>query len=283
LQTGVTGNALDFSFQSYSDIPRVLEDFSASCAGAATINPENCPLAAASAQSNDSANDILNRIYYIFSNLSSQPFVLNPDPNGTIYTFESSATDIVAHLAIPSLWNFVAQRLLDMETAIHANSNQFSRRPVPLNFSSFNRRDLFSNNFVPQAVGCLDANYSDISTPNQFLEYLSQNLNQNALIGFQGIQAATCLNWPNLGSHDVQAYRASFPSSLKTPILIIAEVDDPLNAYSGVLATFDYIGAHNTRLLTHDGIGHGWYLSPNNCTLNGIKEFYRNGEVRSNI
>lgn len=99
-------------------------------------------------------------------------------------------------------------------------------------------------------------------------------MDQNPLIGLQGIQAAACLNWPNLTEY---VQHVAFPT-LKTPILIIAE-EDPLNAYGGILATYNYLGIDNAILLTHDGIGHGWNLSPNNCTLNAIKELYRDGQT----
>ena len=155
-----------------------------------------------------------------------------------------------------------------------------TRRSDPLDFSSFDQQNPFSgsyNNLVWQAVICLDNNFTNISDTDDFVQYLSEQVAQNAVIAFQGLQSATCLKWPNLSSYDVQAYRNAFPLNLKNPVTIIADAHDPSVAYNGVLATYEYMGAENARILIHEALGDRWYAYPNNCTLNAIKDYYQNG------
>src|SRR5438045_455477 len=115
---GVNGNALDFSFNSYKEIPRILSDFAAFCVTAAKINKRYCPLASASLESSDGPADLIRRIKNITSNLITQiAFVdkSNDNNHNDIFTFSRLATTTRTSLMTPKQWPSFAKFLLDAE------------------------------------------------------------------------------------------------------------------------------------------------------------------------
>lgn len=83
---GITGNILDHFCESQMDITHILEQFTQQCVAAATIALKNCLLTAASLKTAKPANDVLNRMYEVVSNLKLKS-LHNSDINVT-YTFE---------------------------------------------------------------------------------------------------------------------------------------------------------------------------------------------------
>ena len=65
---GISGNALDFYYNSQDQIPRMLNEFASFCVEAAVIDPNFCPLASASMKSKNPASDLVARINDIIGN-----------------------------------------------------------------------------------------------------------------------------------------------------------------------------------------------------------------------
>src|SRR5213078_3991213 len=76
---------------------------------------------------------------------------------------------------------------------------------------------------------------------------------------------------------DVEQFRGSFPSTLKSKILVIGGTNDPVTPYHGALATYKFIGETNARFLVHDAFGHCTISSPNVCTTSAIHAFLTTG------
>ena len=80
---GFTGNALDYSYEIYSNTFDVLYQFAGYCAAAAEIDSKYCPLASASMKSIDPTDDIFNRINNIFSTLATTTSIYSSKTNTT--------------------------------------------------------------------------------------------------------------------------------------------------------------------------------------------------------
>ena len=246
---------------------------------AAHLDLKSCPLALSSMKAANPAHDVLQRINYVLSNLTLQSFY-DQDNNQT-YTFDSTIS-MVSRLSFPNTWNLLAQELLDIETVIHTSLHR--RSETNLSFSSFDASNPLSgiyNPFVYPAILCLDTSYANIRDPETFVEYVSNQIAENSLVGYQGVEAAWCLSWPNLTTYNIEKYTAPF-TQLHNKILIIAETNNPGTFYNGVLATYEYIGEDNANLLVHDAFGYGVISDPNKCTLNAIKTYYKNGTTLEN-
>ena len=67
---GTTANALELSYSSRDQIPRILEGFASYCVAAATVDPKYCPLAAESMKFKDPVSDVIGRVRRIIANLT---------------------------------------------------------------------------------------------------------------------------------------------------------------------------------------------------------------------
>jgi hypothetical protein len=284
---GIEGNALDYYYTSNLNIPSVLFQFASQCVMAATVNPKACVLASGSMNARDPAEDILNRIWYISGNLSLRSYPTPKfDPGfslGPTYTFLNFKELLPNQLNAPHDWDYFAQFLLDIETEIRlANSLQNSKRSDESNLTraSLNQGGFNGpfNSLVYPAVFCLDSNFNDISNEETFIQYLSTQIAQNALIGSLGTDASMCLGWPNLTSYNVEQFRTNITAPLKNKALVIGETNSPFFGYSSALATYEYLGPENANFLVHDAFGTSIFFDPNNCTLNAIKEYYATGK-----
>ena len=112
---GITSNVLEYSYYTWSGIPRILGLYASACVAAAQIDPKSCPLAAASMKATDTAQDVLDRINRVVGNLTNKSFY-DSHTNET-YSF-IDALSVVYALYTATYWNEGAQDLLDIETVI---------------------------------------------------------------------------------------------------------------------------------------------------------------------
>ena len=272
---GITGNALDYTYQSFSELPRILQEYATMCVDAANMNSEYCPFA-----NGDSASDVVKRINNIITSLSQNAGYINAQPNGSPRTFTLSS---FLNNASYTFWNpgsipAFAEPLLEAEESI---SSHITKRSLPnLNFSNQAIGDSLAgatNPFAGDARSCIDNSFELINTSTDFINYLSDQLAQNPLIAFNGLGDATCLNWPNLTTSDVQRYRQPFPGEIKNKLLVIGVTGDPACSFAGAVATFEYVGMNNSAFLIHDAYGYGTVSQANNCSKAVLKEYFVNG------
>ena len=192
----------------------------------------------------------------------------------------------------------MAHFLLNLENLIKLDSPT-ETGPLPssaatVKFESFSNTNLSRSSYraygdpfnafnwpLNWAVTCTTSSLINIETENAFVEYISHQIAQNPIIGYPGMMTANCLGWPNLTAHNVEKYRSPFPKSTKNKILIIAETGNAWNSYSGVLSTYEYVGAENANLLVHNAFGYGIFSDPNRCTYDAVRGFFVNGEKDS--
>src|SRR5271154_1474861 len=275
---GITGNALDYVYQGGNQLPRILQEFATMCIDAANMNSKYCPFA-----KGDSTSDVVQRIDNIITSLSQNPGYVNAQEKSgdgtpqifTLSDFENNASSAFWNPgSIPAFTEY----LVDAEESI---SSHITKRSLPnLNFSDQATGDSiagFINPFARPARFCVDSSFQLIEDPTDFLNYLSDQLAQNPLIGIGGLSAAVCTNWPNLSAHDVERYRQPFPGETKNKLLIIGVTGDPSCSFPGALATFEYIGTNNSAFLIHDAYGYGTVSQPNNCSTAAVKAYFVNG------
>lgn len=291
LYMGITGNILDASFNAGLDISKIITQFASSCVAAG----QHCPLASASQSTSNPTTDIVKRINSIVSALLQQSYVT---ATGELFNTKFFTDGIVPSLATPQNWTHLATQLVNLENAIKSRStaslgetNPGDHSPlIPssdetntnLTFASYNAfGDPFeANNMVQKiAVTCSTSNFTNVQTTAELLSSLSKQISQNPVIAFTGLSDAVCLNWTNLTTHNVEQMSPPFPPSVQNKMLIIAETNNPINSYEGVLSTYQYVGTNNAHVLIHDALGQTIDLNPNDCTYNAIKALYLNGKI----
>jgi hypothetical protein len=285
---GIEGNALDYHYDRSTNMPHILYAFTAQCADAGTANPKFCPFASASLQSPDPRKDILNRINYIIGNLTQKSYSVSTTwwANGT-YTFSDFVLSLPSLLSSTSSWCMAAKMLLQLETVIQQTNTPpshrtFKRSEVTTNdslaFSSFNRDSLISGSnsiFAYPAVFCLDSNFNNIGSVDEFVQYISTQIDENPIIGYSDVNVAMCLAWPNLTAYDIERYRSPSPAILNNKLLVIGRVYGVEFSYSGALATYEYLGPDNANFITNAGYGD----DPNDCIDEAIKGYFVEGEL----
>lgn len=289
--TSPTSNILDYSYNSHSEIPRILGDFANHCVQAAQQDVKYCPLANNSMNATNPGADVLNRMNNVIGNLTMRSYK-DTKSNSTI-TMMSIAGIIRSGLMDPDYFPSLAQYFLDAETLIHNNqptNNVDESQLVPdptdpgtdanITTSGWNDKDPLtggSNSFVFPAVTCLDMSMNGINSTELFVDYVSNQMQNNTLVAYEGVSFASCLSWPNLSSFDVERITSPFPARLKNKILVIGVTDDPVTPYHGAQETYQAIGSDNANFLVHDGFGHCSVSDPNNCTWNALINYFVNG------
>jgi hypothetical protein len=280
---GVTGNALDFSYEMSLNIPRMIALFADSCVAAAQIDPKYCPFASASLKLPDPTTDVVNRIKNIVNYLGSTSSLHDPQTNLT-YTFGDVSAVLVDGIGFPQEWPIWAQFCLDIETTIQSQVHSHQRRDdtissVNLSFSSINERDIFSgssNQIMDEIFFCLDNSFQGINDSTSFATYLSGQIKDDPLIAYQGIGYADCIGWPNLASYNPEKYTESFPSNIHNKMIIIAEPNNPFTSINASINAYQFVGPENAVILIHDGIGIDIWTDINNCTLNTAQAYFAN-------
>lgn len=284
----MSGNALDYSYRKFDQLPRLLQEFAILCVNAANVNPKYCPFASISMKSPDPASDILTRINNIITSLSQKAGYVNTAYKKIIdqtFTLENLVNKVYEAFWVPlNNLPYFAEYLLEAEISI-STSRTAKRSISELDLSNQARYDSlagFSNPFAGYARSCIDQSFQGIDNPTDFIEYFSGQLTKNPLVAYYGWNAAPCLSWPNLTSFNVERYRQPFPKATKNKLLVIGVTGDPTGSFSGAVATFNYIGSNNAVFLTHDAFGVGSIWQPNNCTTGAIKSYLLNGKLFAN-
>jgi len=276
---GISGNALDFDYNSFDQIPRILTEFCNLCIEAANADPKFCPLASASMKSSDPASDLVGRINNIISSLSTTAGYVDPHGSQNI-TLGALLGLVINTFMNPSGMPAFAQFLLDAETSIQTGKTISKRSISDLSYSNQPLNDPlagFFNPFTNDARSCVDNSFAGIDNPNDFLDYLSTQIADNPLVAFSGVGSAECLTWPNFTSYDVERFTGPFPSKLKNKLLVIGITGDPIASITGAMSTYQYIGEDNAVFLIHDAYGFGTIVQPNDCTTAAIKAYLTNG------
>jgi hypothetical protein len=279
---GVTGNALDFAFDSNSNAPDILLQFAISCINATEIKPDGCPLALASMNTSDPASDIVRRVNNILAELAANgPYI---SKTNTTYAFTNTAGQISHTLSFPETWALVASRLLSRENTIQSqNKTSNSKREVSnsnLLFSDFNISNPFygsSNGFVRSAVINLDLNYANITDINSFVQSLSQEATEDGFIVYRTMWAATGLGWPNLTAYNIERFTGPFPSNIRNKILIVAAPYSEGYPLTSAMNTYEFLGPDNAAFFVHNGFGSNFTKDPNDCTMETIMAYFANG------
>jgi len=246
--TGLKANALDFEFDSHSEIPRILGTFASYCVQAAHMDPRYCPLAAASMNKTDPISDVLARIDFIVDNLTRRSFV-NSERKRTVNIYRFS-TVVRSGLMDPLRFYFnLADYILEVESAIRitfANRTSASnaekprstlwRRDFDRNMTyvaiTSNQSDPLSgaeNPFVYPAVVCPDFSYEGIDIVETWVDHIHEQINANPLLGALGEFTSACLTWPNLCDYGVERYSAPAPPNLRNKILVLGLTNDPVS------------------------------------------------------
>jgi hypothetical protein len=271
---GVTGNALDYSYEARSNIPDFLDQFAGYCAAAAEIDSKYCQLASASMKSSDPTSDIVNRINNILNVLATRPAFSASD--GALFAYFELASTTGTSWS-PGDWHSTVNMLVDIENTIQARHKRDTSSSANLSYAAFHDYFAKDNPFTSFVLGCIDNSYTDINDDTSFIDYLSSQIARNSLIAYQGIDFGSCIGWPNLASHNLEKFTGPFPASISNKILIVAESYSVGYSYNSILNTYEFVGADNAVLLIHDAFGRTLGDDPNNCTLNTVQAYLING------
>jgi hypothetical protein len=289
--TGLSGNALDFIYESSSSTNSTLNQFSQICVAAAQMNPNACPFAAKSMTASSPANDIISRITAIVTKLSQIQGV--NDTKGDSFYLLNVNQLILDDLSDPDAWYFLSNTFLAIEDLVHSSSSSRVKRDEPtlssLNYSSYNWSDMewgLYNDFRYTALLCLENNYTGILTQSSFISYIDEYISEDLLRGYntQMFFAASCFTWPNLAiaSGDIERFNDTFPN-MTNRILLLAPIYSPQFSLDGVLSTYNFLGSENANILLHNGFGDGYTTDPNNCTVNAATQFLTQGKYTLSI
>ena len=291
----MSGNILDWDYNSYEDLPNILSQWASQCVAAYNINETSCSFAEKSIKAADPATDILSRIQSITANFannaqSGQSF---ENMGNNILYFSNLIED---SLFDPAGWSFLGSYLSLIEDAFENDpppqpSLEDFQEPSGYNenltLSSYESLGSPPYSFNPtsdQGLICVDGSLENISTDDTFARYLAGLISQNAwysvLMAYPSVYLAICLSWPNATVNNAEIFRSPFPSSVNNKILMVVETLSTGWSYQGALSTYEYIGGKNAVWLTHDAIGDGVYWDPNNCTYNAIRQFLLAGITR---
>lgn len=308
-------NVLDYSFDSHSEIPRILSDFAGQCVAAAQNDTKYCPFATASLNASDPTAALYGRINSILEVLGNQTYTTKTGETASLMFLGSAIRGgLMKTGSFPSL----ANTFLQMEQiianvsgtteasgvsggnqelpsvvdgTIRENVNTTAANSSQISVVGWDPNDPFAgvfNIFTFPAVTCLDVSYANIDTAQTFTNYLYNQIQQNPLVGELGGSFASCLGWPNLTAYNPETiYADNYPSKLANQMLVIGVTDDPVCPYPGALETYELIGDENAVFLVHAGMGHCSVADPNNCTYDVLTSYFVNGTpcrgVKTNV
>lgn len=279
---GVTGNILDYSYETGSNLPDITYQLAIYCVTAAQIDTKYCPFAAASLNAANPAADVVNRINNLTNYLSSVPDVFNSRTNVTYQFFDFQSSIWSWDLALPGQINDWAQYCLDIEQTIQAQkqSNRM-RRDSPssgnLTFASFDPDNApFAGTFNPFPVtACVESSFVNIHDNESFIDYVSKQLAINPVIGYRGVFGyGYCVGWPNLTSYDVEKFTGPFPSQINNQIVIVARTYNLGFPMGAALNTYKFVGDNNAIVLVEDGFGRE---DSDDCMTSIIQDYFANG------
>jgi hypothetical protein len=280
--TGLSGNSLDFAYESSADIHSGLDQFAQTCIAAAQMNSDACPFATKSMKTSNPSNDIVNRIDDIVAKFTQMRAV--NDTQGMAYDLLFVNEDIATYISNPDAWYNFATYLVTAEDLVQNQSSSSSRvkrasgATSSLTYASYNWTHFETggfNDFHQIASMCLDNSYNTISTQSAFISYLDEFISEDTLRGYNPnmFMTAACLSWPNLTNADIEKYNDTFPN-LTNRILLVAPMYGAMASLAGISNTYNFVGSENANILLHDGFGDGYNSDPNNCTVNAITQFY---------
>jgi hypothetical protein len=280
---GVTGNVLDYSYDSFSNLPDVLYQFATICVAAAEINSTSCPLALPSMKTPDPARDIVGRVYAVLETLASNIQQYSSIYNGS-NTYKGNIDDISDSLADPKLWPSLATFILGLEDLVaQKSSNHKKRHQEPTNFLLYSPLDpvagltSFANFNARAAIMPLDSNYTNIANASSFVDYILKQIEQNSFIAYGGLDYAAGLGWPDATDYNVERFTGPFPSQTNNKIVIISRTYNAGHPPKSALNTYEFIGSDNAVLLVHDGFGYLFTEDPNDCINDSIKSYFTKG------
>lgn len=199
-----------------------------------------------------------------------------------VFTLSGLLIDIFNAFMIPSYMPSFAQTLLDEENSIlngHTTKRSLSD-PLAYQNQPFNDPLAgWGNPFVVSGRKCYDHSYQGIDNPTDFVNYLSDQLAENPLIGYYGLTVSSCLSWPNLTNQDVERYGGPFPKQTKNKLLVVGVTNHPFCSFTGAVTTYEFMDPNNAAFLIHDAFGYDSNVQPNNCTTGAMKAYLVNGKL----
>ena len=83
---GITGNVLDYSYDSHSNFPDVLQQFATACVAATQIDSTSCAFALSSMKAADPVKDVVERVNDILRIFAPTCLITLPDMAGPLHT-----------------------------------------------------------------------------------------------------------------------------------------------------------------------------------------------------
>ncbi|KZT19687.1 alpha/beta-hydrolase [Neolentinus lepideus HHB14362 ss-1] len=139
--------------------------------------------------------------------------------------------------------------------------------------------------YAANVIACSDALQSGPSNPAPSLEQevddIVQALEQNSpQVGEIGYSVGLCHNWPSLYPNKSR-YNGSFglpDGTLRTPILIFTQANDPVTPYDSAIAAAQRLGNNSRFLEQPGGFGHTAMSQMSWCTLPIVQSYMLYGE-----
>ncbi|KAJ4244786.1 hypothetical protein NW762_014363 [Fusarium torreyae] len=124
------------------------------------------------------------------------------------------------------------------------------------------------------AIACSDSKYR-AKKPEDMYSLIQSQSTQGSFSDGIDLKFSVCAQWPFPGA---ESYDGGFNYiTTKNPVLLVNGKFDPITPLSGA---WDVSSRFNgSRLIVHEGAGHGFQNSPSTCTFEAVRKYFETGEL----
>ncbi|KAL9572234.1 hypothetical protein ACKAV7_003617 [Fusarium commune] len=244
------------------DTERALRNVFNECVDA---GPETCPLANFSGP-DTTGRDLLTAVHKLFEELIGKPAPHNPKVTGDAVVAEFKGT-IIGFLYSPTQFSTVMERVA---YALNGDWDKaLAQTPEPKSKWSLSS----DSNFF--GISCGDSSFR-VETPDDLYSIYRAHLAQSSFADGIMKQELLCARWrmdavEKVNANDLRNVKTSFP------ILFVNGIYDPVTPASNAWeASARFRGS---RVLIHEGAGHGLTAHPSNCTNEAVRKYFHEGEL----
>ncbi|KAH7335772.1 TAP-like protein-domain-containing protein [Rhizoctonia solani] len=273
-----TKQPLQVGYGSVNSSDATFNGFASSCA---TAGPLKCAIAQQGSTADSIRDWVFNLIALAYDNTKAT--------GGTIITSGQLRGLLWSGMYHPREWPALAQNLAQISAALSNSTNSTSTpkarslyyRTHPM---SFIRRDNANSSdpatdYAYQAITCADAVDAGNSTTKQGFETvvdLTDNYSRmfTPFIGWYA-GGMYCHHWP---VRAVERFTGPFNHTLKSKIMVIGNLADPITPFISAKAVADGLG-DSAVLLKHNGYGHTSLYMHSNCTVAATSKYFITGEL----
>lgn len=152
-----------------------------------------------------------------------------------------------------------------------------SPRSGAFNHPAKRATDEFLYEYAFQAITCADAlDSGNTTTKDIFNEIIFAALNSSMMFAPQFDGGFWCHEWP---ARAVERFTGPWNATLKNPIIVIGNKDDPITPLAGAKWAASTLGTTNAHLVEQDDYGHTSLAEHSDCTAAIITAYFLNGTL----